>query len=181
VKDQRLGGARSAKFVRDCGGVARVLKPLTPRRDNLADWERDELLARMRAHGFDKVRGWEITSNELSAGQAEAVKMLICAQDDACRKCGRSGHFASSCFARSEAPWLANLGAAVRTPAAAPRRIRRCHRCARTGHRTEECYARTHQEGHELECLRCGRLSHSAVQCYARTTCDGEDLYSESD
>ena len=72
---------------------------------DLESWERDETLTRMLHYGIDNVRGWMFVSNVLSGDQRKCAFDQVCERFDLCRKCGRDSHFASACFARSNARW----------------------------------------------------------------------------
>ena len=77
-----------------------------------------------------------------------------------CYRCGRYGHYASECYARTGIK--AGGGGAYH-----------CFRCGRKGHFASECYAKTSVEASKEElyrCFRCGRQGHFASECYARTS-----------
>lgn len=88
--------------------VVRELPPLTDvsDRDDLDSWERIETLARMKEHGVDSVRGWAFTQPWLSAADQYSAVTQVCERFDLCRRCGRSGHFVTECFAKAPATWL---------------------------------------------------------------------------
>ena len=78
---------------------------------DLESWERNEVLTRMLHDGLDRVRGWKFTRRgPLSSEQAEEARKDICEKFDLCRRCGRKGHFQTTCFARSFAPWCGGWG-----------------------------------------------------------------------
>lgn len=111
IEDHRLGGDKCAKFVSINGGVKQILDPLTPKDNNLSNWEKDETLMRMIKHGFNNVRGWEFTNTSVLTNQeCDMIKMSIFGLGDRCRKCGNSGHFAKDCSSK-KASWLKNLEA----------------------------------------------------------------------
>ena len=73
-----------------------------------------------------------------------------------CYRCGRRGHFASECYAK--------------TSVKSSEESEKCFRCGRTGHFASECYAKTSVKSSESEkCFRCGRRGHFANECYAKT------------
>lgn len=105
--EQHLEGHGSAWCRK--GGTTRAHReePCTPMLADLNLWEQKETVAQMLRHGCNRVRGWEFTSCEpLTASQQSMLESLVFASRDACRKCGRTGHFAASCYAGTLAPWL---------------------------------------------------------------------------
>ena len=79
-------------------GSVRRVAPMTPALTwDLEAWERAETLARMRAHGISKVRGWMYTSPVLSDAEREHAFHQVCEKHDLCRRCGAEGHFAAKC------------------------------------------------------------------------------------
>ena len=58
IENHKSGGDKCAKFVQVNGGIYTVREPLTPRDNNLSNWEKDETIMRMIKHGFNNVRGW---------------------------------------------------------------------------------------------------------------------------
>jgi len=78
-------------------GKFRRLPPLTQPCEDLEAWERSEVLARMRKHGIQKVRGWMYTTPDLSETEFEHAFRQVCERFDLCRRCGIKGHFISKC------------------------------------------------------------------------------------
>jgi hypothetical protein len=100
--EQHLGG-EGTQFLG--AEIKRVTPYTTGPSSDLESWERNETLARMRKHGIAKVRGWMFTSITLTKEQAEDAFRQICEKYDLCRRCGRSGHFATQCPFNDKAPW----------------------------------------------------------------------------
>ena len=73
--------------------------------EDLETWERNETLAQMHAHGVDNVRGWIFTGATLTPPERASAVAQVCERFDLCRRCGRGGHFATACYARSPAAW----------------------------------------------------------------------------
>ena len=168
IHQHRELGHQSAAFVKHCKGVLRVLNPLTPRGSDLLDWERREFVQRVLRHGCHNVRGWEFTQPVLQASQCDVIKTIICGTTPArCRKCGRAGHFMSSCRARSKEDWLLDLERMAGSASSSSRRSQP---------RSQEPMAKRTRGS----CFRCGRRGHMAQQCYARTNARGECLQEES-
>ena len=59
--------------------------------------ERDEMLRWASLRGIHATRGWRYTSVTLSADEARDIEMSIREMEGRCRRCGRMGHFRSSC------------------------------------------------------------------------------------
>lgn len=109
IKTHKQCGEKCAQFVSASGGVKNALEPLTPRDNNLSNWEKDETITRMIKHGFNNVRGWEFTNvSRLTNQECDMIKMSIFGLGDRCRNCGNSGHFAKNCSSK-KAIWLKNL------------------------------------------------------------------------
>tara|TARA_Y100000389_G_scaffold91578_1_gene88184 strand:- start:1746 stop:2495 length:750 start_codon:yes stop_codon:yes gene_type:complete len=174
IEDHRHGRDKCAKFVSKNGGVKQILVPLTPKDDNLSNWEKDETLMRMIKHGFNNVRGWEFTNTSVLTNQeCDMIKMSIFGLGDRCRKCGNSGHFAKDCSSK-KASWLKNLEACYSVEnkqktsidiinnilddveEEEPKKIEKaysrvgCNRCGRTSHKEKDCYASVDVDGYEL-------------------------------
>ena len=103
---QRVQSHRTGDGTRFLDGSLRQLRVLTQgAADDLETWERNETLAQMREHGVDSVRGWIFTSTKLTPSERASAVAQVCEKFDLCRSCGRSGHFAERCYARSSAAW----------------------------------------------------------------------------
>jgi len=109
IKNHKECNEKCSNFVKNNGGVNKVLSPLTPHDNNMSNWEKDETIARMLKHGYNNVRGWEFTNqNNLNKEELDMIKMSIMGLSDRCRKCGNNGHFANSCKSE-KAKWLIKL------------------------------------------------------------------------
>ena len=111
---QRVRAHRAGDGTRFLDAASAAPLPLrthgTPGNDeDLETWERNETLAQMHAHGVDNVRGWIFTTGttRLTPPEMRASAVAqVCEKFDLCRRCGRGGHFATACSARSPAAWL---------------------------------------------------------------------------
>jgi len=69
---------------------------------NVSSFEEDKITKELMAkHGIDNVRGGTYVSEELDVYQKDTLQREIWSASDSCTTCGRSGHFASSCYART--------------------------------------------------------------------------------
>ena len=178
INDHKNLNENSAEFVKECNGVYKAVKPLTPKDENGSNWEKDELLVRMIKHGFNNVRGWEFTNTKpLTNSECNIIKTLIMGLGDRCRKCGNEGHFANNCI-QIKADWLINL-----------------EKCMVISHGSETMKKITSKDiinsqinisvnksstnRKKKECKRCGRTNHTTNSCFAEFDINGE--YIDSD
>jgi hypothetical protein len=56
----------------------------------------------MAKYGFHKVRGGSYVTEYLTRAQEQSLNTEIRAATDACTSCGRNGHFAKDCYAKTE-------------------------------------------------------------------------------
>jgi len=99
----------------------------------------------MKIYGIDNVRGGSFCEPELSQHNINTIKQMIDGTSDKCYRCGREGHFVSSCYATKHID----------------------------GHYISESESESESESDELSCYRCGRTGHFANRCYARRHVDG--------
>jgi cellular nucleic acid-binding protein len=105
----------------------------------------------MAKYGIDNVRGGSYASHELSYLQEEALKREIWGATDSCNRCGRKGHFASSCYAKSDVAGN-SLGESESEEEVVHVKTKgTCYRCGRSGHYSPDCYAARHVKGYELD------------------------------
>ena len=107
---QGYGGAAWCK-IHGCLNLER-LDPISPRSEDLDNWERNETHDQMYKHGISKVRGWAYTQETLPYDDLKGIKREITERNKLCRQCGRKGHFISACtHANDKAAWLQKLEA----------------------------------------------------------------------
>ena len=108
----------------------------------------------MLKYGIDKVRGGAYSTSELDSN---TLIMQIRHAKNLCMRCGRAGHFITSCYAKTDSdgnPFV---------------KILQCKRCGREGHENDTCKYKTTVDRKKIVCKRCGRNSHVESECYAGT------------
>jgi len=114
--------------------------------------ETAKTLELMGRHGVGNVRGGSYSQRVLTLAQTEDVERQLRHNDGSCLRCGRSGHFASRCYARTHSGGGAIDGSETEseTESESESDDGTCGRCGRHGHYTSDCYARTRADGRRL-------------------------------
>ena len=70
--------------------------------ENVSPFDEDKITKElMDKYGIDNVRGGTYVSEELDDYQRDSIQREIWGASKRCTTCGRNGHFASSCYART--------------------------------------------------------------------------------
>lgn len=129
----------------------------------------------MSKYGIDNVRGGAYVLEVLPDFQEEALKSEIWGATDKCTKCGRSGHWAKDCYAKSDI-----TGKEIEEESE-EEIIIECMDCKKqfdSDYDFEKHYCKPKSKN---ACFRCGRQGHYAPDCYASTDKYGNYLDSDDD
>ena len=144
---------------------------------NQTDFDEDKWVkVYMNKHGIEKVRGGAYVLKELPEFQEEALKSELWGSTNKCTTCGREGHWAKDCYAKSDITgkkfeseseeesedeviicgdcdkeFTTDYAFNRHTCKKSPKQSKgACYRCGRPGHFSPDCYATTHKHGYEL-------------------------------
>jgi predicted GIY-YIG superfamily endonuclease len=93
-------------------------------RENVSNIEEDLVTKEyMSRYGWQNVRGGSYCNPNLRREDLVDERREVLGGTDRCQRCGRNGHWASQCYARSQ--------------------VLVCYTCGREGHTSPQCYART--------------------------------------
>lgn len=135
----------------------------------------------MAKYGIDAVRGGSYIERELDDAQVYALQRELRMASDKCTTCGRSGHFAANCYAKTDVEGNKIEEIIVYV----------CEYCNKEFDSEKECAK--HELYHKykgggsvfhkqsISCFRCGRIGHYASSCYAKTDSKGYELDDEDD
>lgn len=92
----------------------------------------------MAKYGIEQVRGGTYSTVQLTPETIDHLRREIRNANDLCLRCGRAGHFVSSCYAATDVDGHKLA------------RTAHCTRCGRDGHVMTSCYADTDLDGNKL-------------------------------
>jgi len=149
--------------------------------ENLSPFDEDRITKEyMAKYGIEKVRGGSYVTVTLSEETVATIQREIRTAQDSCLRCGRKGHFVTSCYAKTD-------GNGKSLKEEKPQSMV-CMRCGRDGHTTEDCeYVTTITRKKIVDfgtpskkhCTRCGRDTHTTDNCRCKTTVDGKKIVEE--
>jgi predicted GIY-YIG superfamily endonuclease len=139
--------------------------------ENVSPFEEDRYTKEyMAKYGIDKVRGGSYVEKRLDEDQVYSLQKEIRMAADKCTVCGRAGHFAASCYAKTdvdgneledeeEEVWVCEIcdkefdseKACAAHERTHKQRQQTCYRCGRPGHYSPDCYASRHVKGYSLD------------------------------
>ena len=102
----------------------------------------------MSVYGIDNVRGGSYSQVVLDDAQKSAIQKELRTAEGSCMKCGRMGHFAETCYAKSELVYYSSSSDDDDSDDESSDGA--CFRCGREGHWVSDCYARRHVNGSML-------------------------------
>lgn len=104
--DRRLKDRVEEHFHSSGSEWTRTYKPIKviEVKQNADDFDEDKYTKiYMKKFGIDKVRGGTYTQMELPEYQLRTLEKELCGASDLCYRCNRTGHFASTCYAKTKA------------------------------------------------------------------------------
>jgi len=153
---------------------------LVESRDGVSPFEEDKVVKEyMAKYGIKNVRGGAYVTEELDEAQEYVLQKEIWAVTDSCTECGRKGHWAKDCNAKTDINGNSLIAYA-------------CEKCEKEFEDEKKCetherYCGTRTQS-TIQCYSCGKPGHYASSCYRNnykykryhsSTHDSDDSYSD--
>ena len=151
--------------------------------ENASPFEEDRYVKEyMAKHGMEKVRGGAYVLEELPDFQIDALKSELWGVADKCTTCGRQGHWAKDCHAKTDITGT-EIGGESDSEESEEETIicGQCHKEFKSEYSFDKHKCKTSKKKKTGVCYRCGRPGHFSTDCYARTDKDGYELESDND
>lgn len=141
-------------------------------------------------HGIDKVRGGSQSKPDLDPSEVKELSRRLWHAKGCCLRCGRQGHWATNCYAKTDVegrPILKNEG--DESTASSRKTLKDEAGNKNNKRKAAAMYIAVSPDSKGLRpkkqrgktCGRCGRKGHAESQCYARTTVNGEAFRLDDD
>jgi predicted GIY-YIG superfamily endonuclease len=142
--------------------------------ENASPFDEDRYVKEyMFKHGIENVRGGAYVTLSLPEFQEEALKSELWGASDKCTTCGRKGHWAKNCYARTDVSGNDIVyESETESESESEEEVISCADCNkefRTDYQFEKHTCRpSYFNKKQGACYRCGHFGHYASQCYAK-------------
>jgi len=149
-------------------GIDQVIRDASP-------FDEDKYVKKyMSIYGLDAVRGGSYSQMVLGSEQKRAIESELRTAEGSCMRCGRTGHFAETCYARTDVNGSGIKTGATTTYVKIVQTPFQKRMIALELEKMVSYYdSDSDDESEDDACYRCGREGHWANKCYARRHADG--------